>query len=998
MATYLQGVTDYVPQFQPYQPDLNLYSNVLQTKQTQYDTAWKSLNNIYGQYFYSDLSRDSNIERKDEILKNVDFNLKRVSSLDLSLDQNVNQAVQVFKPFYEDQFIMKDMAWTKNYNNQRGRAEGFKNSDDEKNRAQYWETGTRAMDYMRDEFRKASDDESLSFRNAEYTPYVNVQEKALKITKDAGLSVESIEFSQDGRWIVKNTNGEQLIEPLSKLFEAQLGADPSVQAVYQTQAYVNRKDYAYSNAAQFGGDENAAEMKYLESSFNILKEQNQQRFNSLQIQSTAYGSKIDDIKKQIANGTATPKAKLALAQYEQAKQINDSVLSRVESENRVLNGDQTNATATTSGFINPYGDLKSLRYKVDTGMASSLMQKDLDEAAEIFAYRGAKVNMEANPFAIKAEEHAYRMQEASLRGQYMLKATEMRNKNDKEINLDNELVSRGTHRRDTEKFLPDGSANPNYGRAIPIAAFETVLTEPDTEGGVTDKFNAKEMDAIVNRVQAENIALPQFNNTVDLMRSLIDKKQMTVQEANKILGMDIRTFSKQINKSPTWFLTRQLGDKKLMGINNKLNSWITENSELSGLDSPEYAALKKSSIAFDQYNSYVKQSQEWKRTTSIEVEKDLAKQGFKYAYLLYDNDGNIRTKEQFYAALPKEANKYWQPGRISEKADYETAPPTQAELISGASRSPYTRTPGQFSSELDYDNLKQAAAQVYTSGKISAGVIGLDKIGVKQVGTGKFAMGRSTTFVNPKGYDTKSMVLYGEALRDLQKFDWENTDKNRVTFTGTSKTDWNGPFSDKVEQGDWAAKRNEIARSIVSLMQKEVNNPNTKMGNFKLQVAPIAIGDVKKSAIVITPDSEWLKGLVYNVTDKGKKTGTGIISSDMYDYITQNGLSFIMDSDQMSNTMYKNAYSSPLKATIDATGSYSYTDPLNADRNLMIVPNQYGRGGYEVSAKYPIWNSETNRMELGEVSTDTEDPDGAFDYLLDYYDQNQQALRNYQTK
>ena len=47
MATYLQGVTDYIPQFQPYQPDLNLYANVLQTKQTQYDTAWKSINKIY---------------------------------------------------------------------------------------------------------------------------------------------------------------------------------------------------------------------------------------------------------------------------------------------------------------------------------------------------------------------------------------------------------------------------------------------------------------------------------------------------------------------------------------------------------------------------------------------------------------------------------------------------------------------------------------------------------------------------------------------------------------------------------------------------------------------------------------------------------------------------------------------------------------------------------------------------------------------------------------
>ena len=776
MATYLQGVQDYIPQFQPYQPDLNLYSNVLQTKQTQYDTAWKSLNNIYGQYFYSDLTRDSNIERKDEILKNVDFNLKRVSSLDLSLDQNVNQAVQVFKPFYEDQFIMKDMAWTKNFNNQKGRAEGFKNSDDEKDRSQYWDTGTRAMDYMKDEFRKASDDDSLSFRNAEYTPYVNVQEKASKIAKDAGLSVESIEFSQDGRWIVKNTNGEQLIEPLSKLFESQLGSDPSVQAVYQTQAYVNRKDYAYSNAAQFGGDENAAEMKYLETGFTMLKEQNQQRYNSLQIQSTAYGSKIDDIKKQIANGTATPKAKLALAQYEQGKQINDSVLARVESENKILNGDQTNATASTSGFINPYGDLKSLRYKVDTGMASSLMEKDLDEAAEIFAYKGAKVNMEANPFAIKAEEHSYRMQEANVRGQYMLKAAEMRNKSDKEVNMDKYLYERGTHRPDLEQYLPDGKPNPNYGRPVAIAAFETVVTEPDTEGGVTAKFNAKEMDAIVNRVQAENIALPQFNNTVDLMRSLIDKKQMTVQEANKILGMDIRTFSKQVNKSATWFLTRHLGDKKLMGINNKLNSWITENSELSGLNSPEYSALKKSSLAFGQYNAYVKESQDWKRTTSIEVEKDLAKQGFKYAYLLYDNDGNIRNEEQYNAVV-----------KTKHGVDISSQNATkQAQIEYMASNNPRRAgiiTPDVYSAGLpSYDELKKAAAQVYTSGKISAGVVGLDKIGVKQVGTGKFTMGRSTTFVNPKAMDTKSMVLYGEALRDLNKFDWEDTDKNRVTI------------------------------------------------------------------------------------------------------------------------------------------------------------------------------------------------------------------------
>ena len=48
MATYLQGVTDYIPQFQPFQPDLNFYSNIMQTKQSQYDTNFNNINNLYG--------------------------------------------------------------------------------------------------------------------------------------------------------------------------------------------------------------------------------------------------------------------------------------------------------------------------------------------------------------------------------------------------------------------------------------------------------------------------------------------------------------------------------------------------------------------------------------------------------------------------------------------------------------------------------------------------------------------------------------------------------------------------------------------------------------------------------------------------------------------------------------------------------------------------------------------------------------------------------------
>ena len=426
MATYLQGVTDYVPEFQPFQPDLNFYSNVLQTKQTQYDSNWQSLNKMYGQYFYADLTRDNNIKKKDELLKNMEFNLKRVSQLDLSLEQNVNQATQVFKPFYEDKNLMKDMAWTKNYNAQVGTAQALQGSAEEDRRKQFWDTGLRELQYKRDEFKKADDATAMGFNNVAYTPYVNSVELAQKIAKDAGLSIESVDFSPDGKWIITQKNGEKLKEPLSKLFEARLGSDPQVQAVYKTQAYVNRKDYAYSNAAQFNGDQNAAEMKYLETSFNILKDQNKQRYKAVQERDKSYENKIKAIEKDIADKKAGPDAQKELDNLKAGREINSKILERVEKENNELNKNSSSTPSTTTGFINPYGDVNSLRWKVDSGMANMLMSKDLNEAAEIFAYKDAKTSIKENPYKVLEVKHAQSMQQIHARGSYSLKAAGIR--------------------------------------------------------------------------------------------------------------------------------------------------------------------------------------------------------------------------------------------------------------------------------------------------------------------------------------------------------------------------------------------------------------------------------------------------------------------------------------------------------------------------------------------------------------------------------------------
>ena len=910
MATYLQGVTDYIPEYQPFQPDLNFYSNVLQTKQTQYDTNWKALNKMYGQYYNADLTRDENVSKKDNYLKQIEFNLQRVSQLDLSLEQNVNQATQVFKPFYEDKGLVKDMAWTKNFMNQVGRAEGLKGSNVVAEREQYWNDGVLAMNYKRDEFKEASSEDALSFENASYTPYVNTVAKAQEVAKAAGLSVESVDFSKDGKWIIKSKNGEQLTEPLQRLFEARLGNDPAIQEVYKTQAYVNRKNDAFANAAQFGGDKNMAELKYLEKSFNVLKAQSLQRYNSLKESSTGYTDKIADLQKQIKNGEASPDIQKQIDQYTMNKQLVDDVLTRSEQEQKELSPGEFTAT-TSTGFTNPYGDIKSLRYKVDNGMASLLMQKDLDEAANIFAFKDAKQDIDANPYAVMAEKHRYNMQAVAARNAGLANAAKIRNAGEKENALLKLKIESGAYYQNEET-----------GEVIPVEALNEMYVDPNDKGTATDKLNLKTASRHINKLQTESIAKPFLQNTLSLIERMVDQGQMTRKEASGILaygknpGIGYDVFSKKLNKYGSEFLRSEVGSKDLAGIQKKMSTWLSQNGELSGLSGEEYSNYEKSALKFQDYTNYLKIDSDWRKTTSYEVERDLRRQGYKGADYLYDNKGNLRTEKEYYNAL-----------------GYNSG---------------------------DYEDLRESAGKVYSSTRIKKAPPGFAQLG-EMTGSGKFSPGITSTWVNPRVHGSKSKVWANEVFRDLNKMDFGANDKNRVTFGGISKTSF--------DRSGESSTRNNVGKTLFDLMKGELTNPKSKMGNFRVGVAPVATGKLNKSAIIIHPDEEWLKQFVKTSTKTNP--GTGLISQGEYNMILKNGISYITDANTMTNSMYKSSFQSPLSTYVDNKGSYTYTDPANENYKFTIRKNKLGAGDYTVELSMPLWNPETNEYIYPKVIDNT---------------------------
>ena len=256
MATYIQGITDRVPEIKPFQPDYSFLMGALENKQAAYNNAFNQINNIYSSVLNAPLTRGVNEERRAEFFKAAEDNIKKISSMDLSLPQNVDVASSVFKPFYDDRNLVKDMVWTKQFNNQIGTAQSYRDSNDKETHGKYWDTGVKALQYQKKAFAEASDEQALGMGAARYVPFVNVHEVAQKYLKDAGFDIKKTSF--EGNWIVKYQNGTLAETPMYQYLSSIMGNDPQVKAVYETAAYVDYNDFIEKNTPLYGSKEQAA--------------------------------------------------------------------------------------------------------------------------------------------------------------------------------------------------------------------------------------------------------------------------------------------------------------------------------------------------------------------------------------------------------------------------------------------------------------------------------------------------------------------------------------------------------------------------------------------------------------------------------------------------------------------------------------------------------------------------------------------------------------------
>ena len=219
MATYLPNVTDVIPEPALFTPDFSFLDTMLRRRQGLYEQGFAQVNSAYN-FVNRSVTNPYSSKVRDTFLKQAQDNLKNLSSLDLSQQQNVRMASGVFEPFVKNRGVLADMAVTAHWDQQESIAESFRLKDGGK------EYSDDNINYVRLQRQAFANDDISTVGNyysnrRSYTPYYDWNKEmqdAMKNFKPSSVKMERI----NGMYMVTTKDASWTKEEINKYLSATL--------------------------------------------------------------------------------------------------------------------------------------------------------------------------------------------------------------------------------------------------------------------------------------------------------------------------------------------------------------------------------------------------------------------------------------------------------------------------------------------------------------------------------------------------------------------------------------------------------------------------------------------------------------------------------------------------------------------------------------------------------------------------------------------------------
>jgi hypothetical protein len=397
MATFIPGVTDYIPQFQNDIPDLGLIQQTLKIKQSQYDANYAKIKSIQDSLLNAKLSRDDTKETRKAFMEAADKAIKQISTVDLSKPQNVSVAERIFDPLINNQLFLKDVAATKiaAAELQKG-YDARECADPKKCNDGYNPESEEAINYWLENFKNMTPEEALKANPIRYVYDPKIPKRLTDLIKEIEPSAKVTEVQ--GQWIVKTKMGDEVQAHLNSILHNAIASDPQVQEYMRNKASVQRERFIRSS----GLPRAEADIKYNE---EILTSIDKSTAEDLKNINTSI-EKIQFQAKQLvdASGGKVPKGSRTMQRIEQFSQIIEMLESNKESileRQQEFESFKENANAA----------------QIDNQVSSLLLSNQIRSFAKSYSALKKEVDIDANPFAVNEQKFNYDVAIEKMRDQ-----------------------------------------------------------------------------------------------------------------------------------------------------------------------------------------------------------------------------------------------------------------------------------------------------------------------------------------------------------------------------------------------------------------------------------------------------------------------------------------------------------------------------------------------------------------------------------------------------
>lgn len=219
MATYLPNITDVIPGPALFTPNFSFLDTMLRRRQGLYEQGFAQVNSAYN-FVNRGVTNPYSVQVRDTFLKQAKDNLKNLSALDLSQQQNVKAASSVFDPFVKNRAVLGDMALTAHWDQQTGIAESFRLKDGGK---EFSQDNLNYISMQRQAF--ANDDISTVNdyygNRRSYTPYYDWNKEVKDAMKEFKPSSTKVE-KPNGMFMVTTKDASYTKEEINKYLSATL--------------------------------------------------------------------------------------------------------------------------------------------------------------------------------------------------------------------------------------------------------------------------------------------------------------------------------------------------------------------------------------------------------------------------------------------------------------------------------------------------------------------------------------------------------------------------------------------------------------------------------------------------------------------------------------------------------------------------------------------------------------------------------------------------------